>query len=89
MKILQLIFKYFKKIGEYIEREPGAPFILVFVGLLVTATLFLCMNNDTFAEKLAEYAYYSLVAGILLQCIAVVIKNGEKTSSSSNLLFWG
>jgi len=65
------------KLKSYIKENPGAPFIIGFIILLVAAAIALAVNMEGTANTLAEYAYYSLVIGVLLQ-IAVLIKERKK-----------
>jgi len=58
------------------------------MGLLVAAVTFLYLSNGSFAKKLAEYAYYNLVVGVLLQCVVIIVegKRGKRVLADSNLL---
>jgi len=61
----------------YLTQNWGAPFIIAFTTLLITAATYLALGNEATANKLAEYAYYSLVAGVLLQ-LACLIREERK-----------
>ncbi len=54
----------------------GAPFILLFMGLLLTSAASLSFGYQDFANDVAIYAFYSLVLGVALQ-IASYVKYGE------------
>jgi len=61
----------------YFMENPGAPFIIVFLALLVICAFILASGGEPGANALAVYAYYSLVAGVVLQLVAYV-KTGKK-----------
>jgi len=44
--------------------------------MLIIAAILLASNNEAYANKFAEIAYYMLVAGVITQLI-LVIKNKE------------
>jgi len=74
----RLAFVNFKEIGRYVKKDPALLFILIFMGLLITSAVFLCLDNETFAEKIGEYAFYSLVGGVLLRCASTIIRKGSE-----------
>jgi len=57
---------------EYFRGNWGAPFIVVFMVLLVVAAVFLGLGLEFLAERLAEFAYYFLVVGVVLQLVVVI-----------------
>ena len=57
-------------------RAPGAPFIMGFMALLLSCAVLLSMGHTPQANKTAEYAYYLLVMGVVLQ-FASFIKEGR------------
>ena len=57
--------------------NPGTPFILGFMILLVTAAALLVAGKTDEANNFADYAFYSLVIGIVIQ-IGVAVKEGRK-----------
>lgn len=57
---------------EYFRENWGAPFIVVFMVLLVVAAVFLGLGLEFLAERLAEFAYYFLVVGVVLQLVVVI-----------------
>ena len=61
----------FKRVINYFKENLGAPFIIGFMTLLTSAAIYLSLGDEAFAEKLAEYAYYSLVIGVILQLISL------------------
>lgn len=50
--------------------------IISFMIMLIIAAILLASNNEAYANKFAEIAYYMLVAGVITQLI-LVIKNKE------------
>lgn len=50
--------------------------IISFMIMLIIAAILLASNNEAYANKFAEIAYYMLVAGVITQLI-LVIKNEE------------
>ena len=70
---IKLSSKRFYKLDlTYFLENWGAPFIITFMILLTTATAHLSLGNEPLANKLAEYAYYALVIGVILQLIAYI-----------------
>jgi len=57
---------------EYFRENWGAPFIIVFMVLLIVAAVFLGLGFEFLAERLAEFAYYFLVVGVVLQLVVVI-----------------
>lgn len=65
------------KVKSYLRENWGAPFIIAFVILLTACAGLLATGNEGLANELAVYAYYLLVAGVLLQ-LACYLKYGRK-----------
>jgi len=70
------------KIRGYVRENWGAPFIIWFMLLLVVAAALLSMGLDFLANEVAVYAYFALVAGVVLQ-IVCFLKYGEKSESKN------
>jgi hypothetical protein len=67
-------FRAFVKKGSagvrgYVRENWGAPFVVVFMVLLMVAAVSLLMDFAVLANKVAVYAYYALVAGVVLQLV--------------------
>ena len=62
---------------NYSKENWGAAFIVTFMILLITAAVFLALENEVIANRIAVYAYYFLVIGVVLQ-IASYLKYGRK-----------
>ncbi len=55
-----------------LENGPHVPYVLLFMLFLVIAAGFLAWGQEAVAERLAELAYYCLVAGVGLALVMVV-----------------
>ena len=53
----------------YVELNWGAPYIVGFMVLLSGAATSLSVGSESLADLLAVYAYYFLVAGVVLQLV--------------------
>jgi len=82
--ILRIKFKgkYHEIDLTYLLENWGAPFIVSFMILLITAAVYLAIGNELLANLLAEYAYYALVIGVILQ-IVVYIKYERKQTHNT------
>jgi hypothetical protein len=58
------VFNYLK---GYLKDNWGAPFIAIFILLLIVAAIYLAMDLEPLAKNVAVYAYYSLVVAVALQ----------------------
>lgn len=72
-----------KKRLDYFKENWGAPFIITFMILLITAAIYLSIGNESYANDIAVYAYYALVIGVLLQ-LASYIKYERKQQKEEN-----
>ena len=61
----------------YLKENPGAPFIIAFQAMLITCAIMMAQGGEEMANELAIYAFYSLVAGVILQFIAFLKYGGE------------
>jgi hypothetical protein len=72
-QIEQVNLSSFKtKLKEYVRQNWGSPFIVAFILLLLAAAVLLSAGSAYWAEEVAVYAYYTLVAGVLLQIVCFV-----------------
>ena len=62
-----IISVIFAKVKTYIKQNWGAPFVIVFMFLLIIAALFLAMGYTLPAEVIGSLAYFSLFVGVILQ----------------------
>ena len=70
-----------KRLKNYFKANPGTPFILAFMVLLVSAAMLLLSGNTSEANSIADYAFYSLALGIIIQ-VGVVVREGRKHTIS-------
>jgi hypothetical protein len=68
---------------SYFRENPGTPFILAFMILLIYAAVLLIAGRSVEANAAGVYAFYALVLGIVIQ-IGVIVREGRKHSRSSN-----
>ena len=61
-----------RKYIEYFKTNWGSPFVIAFQALQVSAVGYLAVGAKSVANELADYAYYSLVAGVILQLISYI-----------------
>jgi len=69
------------RIKGYVRDNWGAPFIVGFMLLLMVAAASLSMGLADLANEAAIFAYYALVAGVVLQLVSFLKynkRNGEK-----------
>ena len=70
------------RLRSYFTANPGTPFILAFMILLLSAAALLTTGRPNDADNVANYAFYSLVLGIAIQVI-VTIRESRKHSHPS------
>ena len=58
------------RISLYIRENPGADFIAAFIVALIIVA-FLYSFDETIANELTNFAFFSLVAGVILQALAL------------------
>ena len=63
-------------LANYLRENPGAVPVIAFMVLLMMAAAWLALGLEGTANKMAELAYYFLVAGVALQLYAT-LKEGE------------
>jgi len=57
---------------SYFKKNWGAPFIIAFMLLLISAAVYLSVGLVERANQVAIYAYYSLVLGVILQIVSYI-----------------
>jgi protein-S-isoprenylcysteine O-methyltransferase Ste14 len=57
------------RVKGYAKENLGAPFIVVFMLLLIVAAVSLSAGWSSLADTIAIYAFYALVVGVALQLI--------------------
>ena len=65
------------RIKKYFRENWGAPLFIEFILLLMVAAASLSIGLDFLANEVAVYAYYALVAGVVLQFVCF-LKYGER-----------
>ncbi|MEM2351488.1 MAG: hypothetical protein QXT26_03685 [Thermoproteota archaeon] len=63
---------------RYFRDNLGAPFIIVFMILLIACAVLLAVKSERLAEELAVYAYYLLVIGVVLQLASFIMEERGK-----------
>ena len=66
------------KLKAYIKQNWGAPFVFGFILLLVIAAALLATGLSIPAEGVGAFAYFSLVAGVILQFACFLKSEKEK-----------
>jgi hypothetical protein len=67
--------EFLVRVKGYIRENWGAPYIVGFMVLLMSAAASLSMGLESLADLLAIYAYYFLVAGVVLQLVCFLKYN--------------
>jgi heme/copper-type cytochrome/quinol oxidase subunit 4 len=63
------------RVKGYVRENWGAPYIVGFMVLLMSAAASLSMDSESLADLLAVYAYYFLVVGVVLQLVCFLKYN--------------
>ena len=58
------------RISQYIRENPGADFIAAFIVTMIIIALIYPLTQDI-ANELTNFAFFSLVAGVILQALAL------------------
>jgi hypothetical protein len=67
----------------YLKENPGTPFVLAFMVLLVSAGALLLVDQSVEAYVAGVYAFYSIVLGVVIQ-VGVIVRDGRKHSQSND-----
>ena len=73
--------RFLDKIKRYFRANFGAPFVIGFIVLLVVAAVFLAVGLEWLANEVANYAYFALFAGVVLQLVCF-LKYGERNGDN-------
>ena len=71
------------QLKKYFKANPGTPFILAFMILLLSAATLLSIGRPNDADNVANYAFYFLVLGIAIQLV-VTIRESRKHSQPND-----
>ena len=58
------------ELSRYLQENPGADFVAAFIVSLIVIALVYPFSRDI-AEKIASFAFFSLVAGVILQALSM------------------
>ena len=81
--MVKIKFNIDPRIKKYLKENFESPFIIGFMILLVLCAIFLSLGYSTQADKTAEYAYYLLVLGVILQLVQIVKEDEVKLETCS------
>jgi len=65
------------KVKGYVYENWGSPFIVGFMLLLVVAAVSLSAGLSSLANNVAVYAFYALIAGVILQLASFLRYRGK------------
>ena len=68
------------KVKGYVKENWGSPFIAGFMLLLIAAAVTLSVSLSSLANNVALYAYYTLVAGVVLQLASFLKYRGKRNN---------
>ncbi len=71
------------RVKGYVRENWGAPFIVAFMVLLMVAAASLSLSLSSFADDVAVYGYYALVAGVVLQLACFVKYRGKNSDEAA------
>ncbi len=69
--------EFLPRLQGYFRDNLGAPFVIGFQGLLLTAAGLLVVGSSTLANEVAVYSYYLLVVGVVLQFVSYLRSRGK------------
>ena len=70
------------RVKGYAKENLGAPFIVLFMLLLIVAAVSLSAGWSSLADAVAIYAFYALVVGVVLQLVCF-LKYPRKDNSEA------
>lgn len=59
----------YDKCINYLKENPGSGFILAFMFLLIVCAFLLIFKQEGIAERIANWAYLSLVIGVVIKFV--------------------
>ena len=57
---------------NYLKKNPGSGFVLVFMFLLILCAFLLIFKQERLAEDIANWAYLSLVIGVVIKFVRMI-----------------
>ena len=64
--------QWYKKSLDYLKKNPGSGFVLVFMLLLITCAFLLILKQENIVEQVAKWAYLSLVIGVIIKFVRLI-----------------
>lgn len=68
----------------YLKEKPSAPFIILFMVLLMSCAFLLIFKMDKVAEQVANVAYFSLVIGVGIEVYQLIKTGGQEEDETKN-----
>ncbi|MGC8568967.1 MAG: zinc ribbon domain-containing protein [Nitrososphaeria archaeon] len=62
------------QLSSFLYENPGAPLVLAFVALLLSAAVFFSLGNLSEANLLSEIAYFMILGGVALQALSAHVQ---------------
>lgn len=72
MKKVHAMNNRYNKCFHYLKKNPGSGFILVFMFLLAVCAFLLIHRREKIAEQVANWAYLSLVIGVIIKFVRMI-----------------
>lgn len=69
---------------QRLRSDWGAYFIIGFIGILLIAIAYYILGFVQLAESIANYAYYSLVIGVVLEILGFAIDKRKNRAFTAN-----
>ena len=73
------------RLKGYVKENWGAPLIIAFMVLLMVAAASLSLSLSSLADEVAVYAYYALVAGVVLQLVCFLKYRGKSGNDEATV----
>jgi len=71
------VLRFLGRARLYVRENWGAPFVVGFMGSLLVAAVLLILGLPWLAEVVGNVAYFSLVAGVVLQLVCFRRRGGK------------
>jgi uncharacterized membrane protein len=67
------------QITGFLIENPGSPFVIAFIVLLLTAAVYFNYGMSDFSNELSEIAYFMILIGVVLQALSPYISKWLRT----------